>query len=352
LLICIFIFQSTLKKLGLFKYYDVKMLISRTPFRLSFYGGGLDYPSWYKKNKARVLCAGLDYHCYLTVRELPPFFNHKFRVSYSRVETTNKFEDINHPSVREVLRKFGEGKSIEISHIGDLPARSGIGSSSSFTVGLISSLNGLDGKYIGREALANAAIDLEQNQMGEMVGFQDQCAAAFGGLVIIEGDADGIKPRKFVSRKEYTDYICSSLIMGFDGIERFSGIASKEIDRFISKKVSEPLMNELSEISNEGIDLFGKEGDIDNHAQITKRIRDIKLEINGDKFNPRTTDIINATEAAGSLCTRFMGAGGGGFFICWAPSHLHENIKNSVNIKTWVKVKIGKVGSQIIFNEN
>lgn len=328
------------------------MLISRTPFRLSFYGGGLDYPAWYKKNKARVLCAGLDYYCYLTVRELPPFFNHKFRVSYSRVETTNSLEDINHPSAREVLKRFGAGKSIEISHIGDLPARSGIGSSSSFTVGLISSLKGLDGKYIGREALANAAIDLEQNQMGEMVGFQDQCAAAFGGLVIIEGDAEGIRPRKFISRKEYTEYICSSLLMGFDGIERFSNIASRKIDDFIAKKNSETLMHELSEISNKGIDLFGNEAEIDKHAQLTKAIRDIKIEMNGDKYNDRTTDIINATEAAGSLCTRFMGAGGGGFFICWAPNHLHEKIKNSVNIKTWVKVKIGKVGSQMIFNEN
>ena len=290
------------------------MLISRTPFRLSFYGGGLDYPAWYKKNKARVLCAGLDYYCYLTVRELPPFFNHKFRVSYSRVETTNSLGDINHPSAREVLKRYGAGKSIEISHIGDLPARSGIGSSSSFTVGLISSLKGLDGKYIGREALANAAINLEQNQMGEMVGFQDQCAAAFGGLVIIEGDAEGIRPRKFISKKEYTEYICSSLLMGFDGIERFSNIASRKIDDFITKKNSESLMHELSEISNKGIDLFGNEGEIDKHAQLTKAIRDIKIEMNGDKYNDRTTDIINATEAAGSLCTRFMGAGGGGFF--------------------------------------
>ncbi len=328
------------------------MLISRTPFRLSFYGGGLDYPAWYKKNKARVLCAGLDYYCYLTVRELPPFFNHKFRVSYSKVETTNSLGDINHPSAREVLKRYGAGKSIEISHIGDLPARSGIGSSSSFTVGLISSLKGLDGKYIGREALANAAINLEQNQMGEMVGFQDQCAAAFGGLVIIEGDAEGIRPRKFISKKEYTEYICSSLLMGFDGIERFSNIASRKIDDFITKKNSESLMHELSEISNKGIDLFGNEGEIDKHAQLTKAIRDIKIEMNGDKYNDRTTDIINATEAAGSLCTRFMGAGGGGFFICWAPNHLHEKIKNSVNVKTWVKVKIGKVGSQMIFNEN
>lgn len=327
------------------------MLISRTPFRLSFYGGGLDYPSWYKKNKARVLCAGLDYYCYLTVRELPPFFNHQYRVSYSKVETENSIDAIKHPSVREVLKKFGNGKSIEISHIGDLPARSGIGSSSAFTVGLITSLKALNGEHFGREALANAAIDIEQNQIGEKVGFQDQCAASFGGMLIIEGDSNGIKPRKYISKKDYLEYITSSLIMGFDGIERFSNVASTQIHNFISESKSEELMNELMDISNEGIDLFSNQAEIDLHAKVTKKIRDIKIEINGDKNNKRTMEIINATESAGSLCTRFLGAGGGGFFVCWAPTHLHANIKNSINIKTWVKVKIGNVGSQIIFNE-
>ena len=113
------------------------MLISRTPYRLSFYGGGLDYPGWYKNHDAKVLCAGLDKYCYLTVRELPPFFAHKFRACYSRIEVTNTVEEIKHPAIREVLKKYGEGKSLEVSHVGDLPAKSGIGSSSAFTIGLI-----------------------------------------------------------------------------------------------------------------------------------------------------------------------------------------------------------------------
>ena len=327
------------------------MLIGRSPYRLSFYGGGLDYPGWYKTNESKVLCAGLDYYCYLTVRELGPFFNHRYRASYSKIEATNSIDEIQHPSIREVIRKYGEGKSIEINHIGDLPAKSGIGSSSAFTVSLIAALNALNGEFIGRTKLAKAAIDIEQNEMKEKVGFQDQCAASFGGLVIIEADKQGIKPRKFISKAEYIEYITSSLLMGFDGIERFSGVAATAIDKFINKSNSDVLLNELKEISDLGIESFGKEVDIDKHANLTKECRDIKLQINGDLQNHRTQSIIAATESAGSLCTRFMGAGGGGFFLCWAPKYRHQKIKESVDVKTWVDVKISSSGSQIIFSE-
>ena len=327
------------------------MLISRTPYRLSFYGGGLDYPGWYKNHDAKVLCAGLDKYCYLTVRELPPFFAHKFRASYSRIELTNTIEEIKHPSIREVIKKYGEGKSLEVTHVGDLPAKSGIGSSSAFTIGLISSLSAMNGKFLGRTRLAMEAINLEQNVMNEKVGFQDQCASSFGGLVLIEADKQGIKPRKFISSSEYINYITSSLLLGFDGIDRFSGIASAEVTNFIEKKDNSEMMNELSQMSAQGIQLFGSEADIKEHANLTKSIRDIKLIMNGDINNKRTNEIIEATESAGSLCTRVMGAGGGGFFVCWAPPDQHERIKKSVNIKTWVNVEISTVGSQVIFSE-
>ena len=327
------------------------MLISRTPYRLSFYGGGLDYPDWYKNQDAKVLCAGLDKYCYLTVRELPPFFAHKFRACYSQIELTNTIDEIKHPSIREVLKKYGKGKNLEVTHVGDLPAKSGIGSSSAFTIGLISSLSAMNGQFLGRTKLAMEAIDLEQNVMNEKVGFQDQCASSFGGLVLIEADKQGIKPRKFISRSEYVEYITSSLLLGFDGIDRFSSVASAEVTNFIKKKNNFDLMIELSQMSERGIQLFGQEGDITEHAKLTKLIRDIKLNMNGDISNKRTNEIIEATEYAGSLCTRVMGAGGGGFFVCWAPPEKHENIKQSVNVKTWVNVNISDVGSQVIFSE-
>ena len=327
------------------------MLITRTPYRFSFYGGGLDYPEWYQRHSATVLCAGLDYYCYQTVRRLPPFFEHKYRVAYSKVESTVLLEQIEHPSVREVVRKFGSGHALEISHVGDLPAKSGIGSSSAFTVGLINSLNALNGKYMGRNDLADSSIRLEQEVMKEKVGFQDQCAAAFGGLVLIEADRQGINPRKFVSRSEYIQYITSNLLMGFDGIQRYSAVASGQISSSIKNGTFSDLMTQLSDITAQGVKAFGDEADVTEHARLTKESRNIKVHLNGDHSNIRTNELIQATERAGSLCTRIMGAGGGGFFVCWAPPHKHQSIKESVRVKTWVDVKFSKTGSQVIFSE-
>ena len=326
------------------------MLISRTPYRFSLYGGGLDYPGWYKRHGARVLCAGLDYYCYQSVRELPPFFNHKYRICYSKIELTKIIDDIKHPSAREVIRKYGENKSLEVNYIGDLPARSGIGSSSAFTVGLISSLCALNGKFLGRSLLANSAIDLEQGPMNENVGFQDQCASAFGGLIIIEANESKISPRKFITTKKYEQYISSSLLMGFDGLERNSQIYSSKISKSVSSDSNDRLMRELNDLSNQGIDAFSEEADITTHAQITKKCRNLKLKLNGEENNIRQNEIIKKTEMAGSLCTRTMGAGGGGFFVCWAPKEKHEMIKNSIDISTWVDVRFSNTGSQIIFS--
>ncbi len=328
------------------------MLISRTPYRLSLYGGGLDYPAWYEKKDTQILCAGLDYYCYQTVRELPPFFDHNYRVAYSNIEIVNEIDHINHPTAREVIRKFGQGKNLEITHVGDLPSRSGIGSSSAFTVGLITSLSALvKSEFLGRTKLARLAIDIEQNEIGETIGVQDQCASAFGGLVHIRADKEGIKPKRFLVRKEYQEYIESSLLMGFTGRSRFSSVASKKVNNALKSENNLKKLEELHEISQKGIEAFGNEADIQENALLTKECRDIKLEINQDKNDPMLMELIEESEKAGSLCTRIMGAGGGGFFLCWAPEYKHEAIKNRINVKTWVKVKISPTGSQIIFSE-
>ena len=185
--------------------------------------------------------------------------------------------------------------------------------------------------------------------MKEKVGFQDQCAAAFGGLVIIEAKGDSITPRKFIVSNDYIDYICSNLLLGFDGVERYSSKSSAIITKNIRSDLFNSQMNLLSEVSDEGINAFSAQQDIDVHAEITKESRKIKVSMNGDQQNYRNIQLIEATERAGSLCTRIMGAGGGGFFACWAPPSSHQSIKDSVNIKTWVDVKFSKAGSQVIF---
>ena len=328
------------------------MFISRTPYRISFYGGSLDYRNWYSENPTRIICAGLDYYCYQSVRQIPEFFNFKYRICYSNIECVRNIDDINHPSARELIRRFGNNRSIEISYTGDLPAKSGVGSSSAFTVGLINCLKGLNSQFIGRTELALEAIDLEQNVLKEVVGIQDQCASAFGGLVIIEADKNQIKPRKFMVSSEYIKYLEDNLIMGFDGISRSSQVAAKKtVNTINSLSKNNALMLKLADLNAQGVDLFCKEESINKHSEITKKIRDIKIYLNGDDKLDRIHEIINKTESAGSLCTRFMGAGGGGFFVCWAPKEFHDNIKNSIDIKTWVNVRFSLKGSELIFTD-
>ena len=328
------------------------MLISRTPYRLSLYGGGLDYPSWFEKRNIEVLCAGLDYYCYQAVRELPPFFSHKYRIAYSKIEEVSEINNIKHPTAREVIREFGCGKSLEITYCSDLPSRSGIGSSSAFTVGLISSIYALTKEEkLGESELARLAIDIEQNKTGETIGIQDQCASAFGGFVHITANKEGVKPRRFEVRKDYQNYIESSLLMGFTGIQRYSHHASKKVDNYLKYSEQCEKLKELQEISQKGIEAFSREADLEENARLTRLCRDIKLSINNDIQNPQLMEIIEESEKAGSLCTRIMGAGGGGFFICWAPESRHQAIKERINVKTWVKVKISSSGSQIILSE-
>ena len=161
------------------------MIISRTPFRLSFFGGGSDYPDWYEKHSGCFLSMAIDKYCYITCRNLPPFFEHKHRVVYSIVENVNELEQIQHPVVRETLKWKKLEQGLEIHHDGDLPARSGLGSSSAFSVGLINAICSLEGKKVSKRFLSDYAIHLEQNILKENVGSQDQIAVAFGGFTFL-----------------------------------------------------------------------------------------------------------------------------------------------------------------------
>ena len=158
------------------------MIISRTPFRVSFFGGGTDYPAWYRTNGGAVLATTIDKYCYLSCRYLPPFFEHKIRVVYSKIENCHSVEEIAHPAVREILRYCRIDRGVEIHHDGDLPARSGMGTSSSFTVGLLHALYALKGQMPSKVQLARESIVIEQELLKETVGSQDQVLAAHGGL--------------------------------------------------------------------------------------------------------------------------------------------------------------------------
>ena len=210
------------------------MIISRTPYRISFLGGGTDYPGWYRENGGSVLATAIDKYCYISCRHLPPFFDHKHRIVYSKVESVKKIEEIQHPAVRAVLSKLGTNAGLEIHHDGDLPARSGLGSSSSFTVGLINALNALKGQQISKEDLAKQAIHIEQEILKENVGSQDQILAAFGGFNRIDFNPDdsfNITP--VIINKDTIELLQNHMLLFFTGLSRFSSdIARDKVANF------------------------------------------------------------------------------------------------------------------------
>ena len=215
------------------------MIITRTPFRISFFGGGTDYPAWYQEHGGVVLATTIDKYCYISCRYLPPFFEHRHRIVYSRIENVRSIDEIEHPAVRAVLGWAGCEQGLEIHHDGDLPARSGLGSSSSFTVGLVHALTALSGRYIAKDDLARNAIYIEQKIINENVGSQDQISAAFGGFNRIEfNHDDSFQVSPIVLSKERLAELQSHLMLCFTGFSRIaSEVAKSTIQNIKAREV-------------------------------------------------------------------------------------------------------------------
>ena len=197
------------------------MIISRTPFRISFFGGGTDYPAWFQDHEGAVLVTTIDKYCYLNVRSLPPFFDHKHKIVYSKMEQVTGTDDIEHPSVRECLKFMKIEHGVEIHHDSDLPARSGLGSSSAFTVGLLKALYALQGRIVDPATLFRSALHVEQEIIRENVGCQDQAAAAYGGfnhIVFSRGNIAEVHP--VTAKPRRLDELKAHLLLFFTGISR------------------------------------------------------------------------------------------------------------------------------------
>jgi len=323
------------------------MIISRTPFRVSFFGGGTDYPTWYKNHDGAVLATTIDKYCYITCRHLPPFFEHKSRIIYSQMEHVNKIDEIDHPAVREVLRFLKINEGVEIHHDGDLPARTGLGSSSSFTVGLLNALYALKGQMPTKERLAREAIDIEQNMCKENVGCQDQMLAAYGGLNFITfGGSEHLSVRKVTLPKNTLDNFQNHLMLYFTGFSRnASDIASHQIKNIPKKK------NELEEMfgmTEKALSLLQK-NKIEQFGKLLLASWKLKRELS-DKITTGHIDTIMSTALkAGAFGGKLLGAGGGGFVLFLADPGKQKKIKEKLKKLLMVPIKFENAGSQIIF---
>jgi D-glycero-alpha-D-manno-heptose-7-phosphate kinase len=331
------------------------MIISKTPYRISFFGGGSDYPQWYLKNGGEVISSSIDKYIYISCRSLSPFFKHKYRIVYSKIETVKSLKDINHQAVREALRifkkkiKFTTG--LEIHYDGDLPAKCGMGSSSSFIVGLINVLNNFFlKKNINKEKLNYDSLFLEQKILKEVVGSQDQTAASYGGFNSIKFSQNGdIKVIPIIKSQDILDDFASRFFLVFTGIKR------------TASNIAKTYINKLDIMKN------GNIFEILQHAKVAKKLLynynfddfglllnetwKIKKSLSSSVSSYAINSIYNQGLKNGANGGKLLGAGGGGFFLFYVPKDNNKFFIKNMKKFLVLPVKFEKNGSQIIFNE-
>lgn len=330
------------------------MVITRTPYRLSFFGGGTDYNPWFQENGGLVIAVGLAHYCYITVRHLPPFFSHKSRIVYSKIESVKNRLDIKHPSVRGCLQHLDVDDGLEIHHDGDLPARSGIGSSSSFTVGLLHSLHALRQNMVSQSQLAEEAISVEQNVLKESVGVQDQIMAAHGGFRILElGPGPFWKIRRMILSRDFISSLEKHVLLGFSGISRNAEQNAKNQVKNIKNGVSSQNLRTIFNFAQEALEAFQNQSDFDRIGKILDESWKLKKNLAIGISAEWMDSLYDTAMRNGAFGGKLMGAGGGGFFFFLAPPEKHKQIRDSLSeIKVWVPFKIDESGSQVIFYKN
>jgi D-glycero-alpha-D-manno-heptose-7-phosphate kinase len=330
------------------------MIITRTPYRLSFFGGGTDYRPWFEKNEGIVISSAMARYCYLNVRHLPPFFEHKTRVVYGKTELVSSNQKITHSSVRECLRYMKVQDGLEIHHVGDLPARSGIGSSSSFTVGFLHALHALRYEMVTKRELADEAIKVEQEKIKEDVGIQDQIMAAHGGFQVIKmGPGNRYTVTPLILPPEYLTALEEHVMLAFTGVERNSNQFAKAQIHNIKQGTSLIHLSEIQAIARSGLDLFAKKTNLEEIGSLLDQSWRVKRQIAKGITNDSIDELYATAKKNGVFGGKLMGAGGGGFIMFLAPPHKHETIKKALShIKVWVPFQIDTLGSQVLFQND
>ncbi len=324
------------------------MIISRTPFRISFFGGGTDYPAWYRKHGGSVLATTIDKYCYITCRRLPPFFEHRYCVIYSRMEYCQTIEEIAHPAVRETLRYLNYDRGLEIHHDGDLPARSGMGSSSSFTVGLLHALYALKGHMVSKKQLASESIHIEQDLLQETVGSQDQVLAAYGGLNQIAFLPNGeVSVTPITITPERMRELNSHLMMFYTGIKRTaSNVADSYVNGIEERKRQLRIMKDLVE---ESVSILNSGQDISAFGELLREAWQAKRSLSESVSSAEVDQLFELAMSAGAIGGKLTGAGGGGFLLLFVPPDRQDQVRAKLNKLIHVPIKFEFSGSQIIF---
>jgi D-glycero-alpha-D-manno-heptose-7-phosphate kinase len=326
------------------------MIICRTPFRISFFGGGTDYPGWYRAHGGAVLATTIDKYCYLTCRYLPPFFEHRFRLVYRKIETCRTVDEIKHPAVREVLKYLRMDRGIELHHDGDLPARSGMGSSSAFTVGLLHALYSLSGRMPSRRQLATESIHIEQEVLQETVGSQDQVMAAYGGFNHVRFLPNGeIAVVPMILPAGRLAELRSHLLLFYTGITRTSSDVARSYAGVLESRSRQ--LRLIKELVDEAIAILTGGQDIELFGHLLDEAWQAKRSLSSKVSSAEVDALYERARAAGAIGGKLTGAGGGGFLLLFAPPEKHSAVVAALDTLIPVPFEFASGGSQVIFYE-
>jgi len=325
------------------------VIICRTPTRISFFGGGTDYPAWYQDNGGMVLSTSINKYSYITVRYLPKFFDYKYRIRYYRTEETQTLEEIQHPSVRECARHLGITEGIEVVHNADLPAGTGLGSSSTFTVGMLHALYALKNYMPTKRELAIEALHVEQQLIGEAVGSQDQVAAAWGGLNRIKFGGDHIfDVDPIIIPREREIALQDNLLLCFTGFARSAPTIAQHQIKETAQRVRE--LEEMQSLTDEALRvLTDGNSSLDTFGELLGHQWNVKRSLTEHISNPDIDGIYRLGIQNGALGGKLLGAGGGGFMLFYAPKEKHKAITNALGTKLFVPFRFEDTGSKIVY---
>lgn len=302
------------------------MVITQAPFRMSFFGGGTDFPAFYEKYGGKVISTSIDKYCYVNVRHLPPFFDYANEISYSKREQVNCVDEIQHPAIREAM-KFLDMRELTLTYDADLPARSGLGTSSSFAVAMLMAFHAIKGKYVDKKKLAEEAIYLERVLCAESGGVQDQIAAAYGGLNAISFSRDGFQVDPIIISNKRKEQLNNNLMLFFTGFSRFSFTIQQEHEKAIYSKEKQ-LLEMLSLADN--VENILVNGDLDEFGLMLDHTWRIKRSVNSTVTTSQIDEVYEVATRAGALGGKLLGAGGGGFILLYVQPDKQERVRRAL----------------------
>ena len=323
------------------------MITVRVPLRISFLGGGTDYPSWYREHGGRVLATTIDKYVYISLRGLPRFFQHRVRVAYAEVEHKQTTAAVKHPIFREVFRYTGIVKDIEAHYDADLPGRSGMGSSAAFVVGLLHAIASLRGSVPSPMQIARDAIHIEQNMIGDIVGCQDQVTIAHGGFNLVDfGCDESISVTRAAIGNRCRNDLEQAMMLMYTGLSRHASEIAKTYAVRLNRG-QKGIMQALGDMVNEGYNRL-KDNDIEAFGRLLNEAWSLKRRLSHSVSNGRIDAFYHTARRAGALGGKLLGAGGGGFFLLIVPPERQADVREALRDVIEIRIRFESEGSRTI----